>query len=100
MAFYLLKLIPPRPGFPADASTAEMDAMGRHSDYIRHLVDTGAVFAAGPVMDPAGTWGVAIVQAADEAAVTALCNDDPVIKAGLGFRWEVLPMASLMAPVL
>lgn len=100
MAFYLLKLIPPRPSFPADASTAEMDAMGRHADYIHHHVDAGTVFAAGPVMDPAGTWGVAIIQAEDADAVAELCAGDPVIKAGLGFRWEVLPMASLLAPVL
>lgn len=99
MAFYLLKLIPPRPTFPAEASTAEMEAMGRHADYIRHQIDLGIVFAAGPVMDPAGTWGVAIVEAEDDAALRKLCDDDPVIRAGLGFRWDVLPMASLLAPV-
>lgn len=99
MAFYLLKLIPPRPTFPVDASTAENEAMGRHADYLRHLIDLGTVYAAGPVMDPAGTWGVAIAEAHDEAAVQQVCNDDPVIRAGLGFHWEVLPVASLLAPV-
>ena len=99
MAFFLLRLIPPRLTFPGDASTAESEAMGRHADYIRHLIDLGTVYAAGPVMDPAGTWGVAIVEAHDDAAVQQMCADDPVIRAGLGFRWEVLPMASLLAPV-
>jgi len=94
-----MKLIPPRPAFPADASPAELEAMGRHSDYIRHLIDVGTVFAAGPVMDPAGTWGVAIVEAEDEAATRKLFEDDPVVRAGLGFHWEILPMASLLAPV-
>ena len=99
MAFFLMKLIPPRPTFPADATTPELEAMDRHSDYIRHLVDTGAVFAAGPVIDPEGTWGVAIAEAEDAAAAREICNADPVIRAGLGFRWNILPMASLLAPV-
>jgi uncharacterized protein YciI len=99
MAFFLMKLIPPRRSFPADANTSELEAMDRHSDYIRHLVDTGVVFAAGPVMDPEGTWGVAIAEADDEAEARRLCADDPVIRAGLGFRWDILPMASLLAPV-
>ena len=99
MAFYLMKLIPPRPAFPADATTAEMEAMGRHADYIRHHIDAGTIYAAGPVMDPAGTWGVAIVEVPDDEALASLCGGDPVIRAGLGFRWEVLPMASLLAPV-
>jgi uncharacterized protein YciI len=99
MAFYLMKLLPPRATFPADASTAEMDAMGRHADYLRHHVDAGTVFAAGPVIDPAGAWGVAIVEVEDDAALAALCDGDPVIRAALGFRWEALPMASLLAPV-
>ena len=99
MAFFLMKLIPPRPTFPSDASHAELEAMGRHSDYIRHLIDVGTVFAAGPVLDPAGTWGVAISEAHDEVALRQLCDADPVIQAGLGFHWEVLPMGSLLAPV-
>ncbi len=99
MAFFLMKLIPPRRSFPADASAPELEAMERHSDYIRHLIDTGVVFAAGPVMDPEGTWGVAIAEADDEVDARRLCADDPVIRAGLGFRWDILPMASLLAPV-
>jgi uncharacterized protein YciI len=100
MAFYLLKLIPPRPAFPAGASSSEMEAMGRHADYIRHQIDAGKVFAAGPVMDPAGYWGLAIAEAGNVDELTALCENDPVIRADLGFHWEVLPMASLLAPVV
>ncbi|MEZ6002186.1 YciI family protein [Hyphomonas sp.] len=99
MAFFLMKLVPPRRTFPADATASELEAMDRHSDYIRHLIDTGSVFAAGPVMDPDGTWGVAIAEADDEADARVLCDHDPVIRAGLGFRWDILPMASLLAPV-
>lgn len=99
MAFFLMKLVPPRRTFPADATEAELEAMDRHSDYVRHLIDLGAVFAAGPVMDPEGTWGVAIAEAQDEATARGLCDADPVIRAGLGFRWDILPMASLLAPV-
>lgn len=99
MAFFLMKLIPPRQTFPADATQPELDAMDQHSDYIRHLIDTASVFAAGPVLDPDGTWGVAIAEAHDEAAARSLCDSDPVIRADLGFRWDILPMASLLAAV-
>jgi len=98
MAYFLMRLIPPRPTFPADATEAEVEAMGRHAEKMQELVDRGVVVAAGPVRDPQGTWGVAIVEAADEAAARELGAADPVVRAGLGFHWQVLPMGSLLAP--
>ena len=42
----------------------------------------------GPVADPAGGYGVAIIEAASEAALEAMQGADPVIAAGRGFAYE------------
>ena len=47
-------------------------------------------------MDPAGAYGIGIICAPDAAAARALWDEDPVIKAGLGFRAEVHPMPSVI----
>lgn len=98
MAYFLMKLVPPRATFPGDATPAEMTAMGQHAEYIRALVREGRILAAGPVMDPAGSWGVALAEVPDEAAARALGAGDPVVRSGLGFRWDVFPMPSLIFP--
>ncbi len=98
MAYFLMKLIPPRPTFPGDASDEELAAMDRHQKHVRRLIHRRLVWAAGPVSDASGTWGVAIAEAGNAAEARAHFDADPVIKANLGFRWETYPMASLMVP--
>lgn len=96
MAHFMLKLNAPRPGFPFDASEQEMAAMAAHSAYWQKEADGGAAIAVGPVFDPAGPFGMAIVECPDEAAASALAGSDPVIIAGLGFRYDVFPIPSLI----
>ncbi|MDQ3629866.1 MAG: YciI family protein [Actinomycetota bacterium] len=48
--------------------------------------------AFGPVLDPAGSWGLAIVQAEDEAEVGALGKADPAVTSGLA-TYGCLPHA-------
>lgn len=98
MPYFMMKLIPPRPTFLSDATPAEMEAMGRHAIYIRSLVRDGKILAAGPVGDPAGAWGFGLAIAADTAEATRWGEADPVVQAGLGFRWEVSPILSLLLP--
>lgn len=98
MPAILLRLHPPRPGFPADATAAEAEAMERHAAWWQGLADAGQAVAAGPVLDPEGVWGLAIVLADGEAAALRLAEDDPVIAAGLGFRYTALPMGGLIVP--
>ena len=51
----------------------------------------------GPVADPAGGYGVAIIEAASEAALEAMQASDPVIAAGRGFAYEnrLMPMIAV-----
>ncbi|MGA9154989.1 MAG: YciI family protein [Candidatus Nitrosopolaris sp.] len=44
------------------------------------------IAVVGLILDPKGPWGVAVVEAADEADVRALGTNDPAVKAGLGFE--------------
>ena len=96
MAYFYLKLVSPRPGFPFDASPEEMSAMQVHADYWQGLAEAGSAIAVGPVFAEGGAFGIAVVEAADQAAAQVLADEDPVIKAGFGFRFEISPMPSII----
>jgi len=70
--------------------------MHQHADYWRALVNQDRAIVLGPVMDPAGAYGIGVILAADQAAARAMVDDDPVIKAGLGFRADVHAMLRAM----
>lgn len=96
MGHYLLHLSPPRASFPSDASAAELEAMQAHGAYWQGQADAGRALAVGPVADPAGIWGMALVEVADEAEADRLAAEDPVIGADLGFAYKVMPVLSLI----
>jgi uncharacterized protein len=91
MPHFFLRLIPPRPTFATDMTPGEREVMAAHAAYLSGLIDKGIGVAFGPVFDPAGAWGMGIVEAADEAAARALTDKDPVVIAGIG-RYEIAPM--------
>lgn len=80
---YVYKLVPPRPTFAADMTEAEAAVMAEHAAYWTAHVSDGQVVAFGPVLDPAGVWGVAIVAAEGESAVRAMGTADPAVTAQL-----------------
>jgi uncharacterized protein YciI len=88
MQHFFCKLKPPRPTFIADMTSEEARLMRAHREYWIPSVETGVVVAMGPVADPAGGYGVAIIQAASRAALEAMQASDPVIAAGCGFAYE------------
>ena len=96
MPYFLLRLAPPRPTFPFDATDAEKGLFEQHSAYWLDQAEAGAAIAVGPVFEPAGTWGLALVEARDEAAAVALGDGDPVIAAGIGFAYALAPVPSLI----
>jgi len=91
MSFFLIKLIPPRPSFAQDMTAAERQVMQAHVGYWKGLAERGLVVVFGPVLDPEGVWGVAIVEVTGEPQVHELIADDPVKVAGLG-TFKVCPM--------
>jgi uncharacterized protein YciI len=92
MNHYFLKLIGPRPDFAATMTGEEKQVMQEHGAYLKGYVDNGTVIVMGPVLDPAGAWGMAVVEAGSEDEVRTIIAKDPTVLSGLGFRWEIYPM--------
>jgi uncharacterized protein YciI len=78
--------------FAQDMSEMERRVMQEHVVYWTGHTESGAVIAFGPVADPKGGWGVAIVEVEDDAAVRKLTDGDPVMRHAIGARYEVLSM--------
>ncbi|HZA78500.1 MAG TPA: YciI family protein [Acidimicrobiales bacterium] len=91
MSHYLYKLIPPRPTFDQDMTDAEASVMGQHVAYWQDLTEKGTAIVFGPVADPAGAWGLAVVEAEAEHDVHALGVGDPAVASELA-RFEVCAM--------
>jgi uncharacterized protein YciI len=96
MGYFHLKLVSPRPTFPFDITEAEGKAMAEHSIYWRKLAGDGHAIVVGPVFDPTGPYGLAIVETENEAEAEALGAADPIVKSGFGFRYEVAPMPQII----
>jgi uncharacterized protein YciI len=79
----------------------EAALMQEHGEYWIDLVAKGSVIVFGPVADPRGMWGLAVIEADDESQVRAYGANDPAIKAGIGFLFEIYPMprAAVRKPV-
>ena len=92
MPHFLYKLIPPRPTFPADMTEEEGAVMQEHFGYWPGLIEQRQAVAYGPVMDPGGTYGIAVVEVDDESAAQRIADSDLAITASVGFGFEVHPM--------
>ena len=90
--YFLFRLNPPRPTFSQDMTSTEREVMQTHGAYWSSLADKGVAIVVGPVADPAGTWGVAIVESTDQATARALADADPVSTSGLAFQYDIFPM--------
>jgi uncharacterized protein len=96
MAGYVFRLLGPRPSFPGDMTPEEAAVMDEHAQYWRALTRAGTAVAFGPVADPAGVYGLAVVQADDDVAAQSLSDSDPAVRSGKGFRFEIAPMMALI----
>jgi uncharacterized protein YndB with AHSA1/START domain len=92
LRFYLCRLLAARPSFMTDMTAEERAVMLEHGGYWRRKLAEGSVIAFGPVLDPAGGWGVGIVAVRDEAELQKFQSEDPAIKSKIGLRYEALPM--------
>ena len=96
MPHFACRLIAPRPSFMLDMTPDEGALMQTHAGYWRTLLDRGTALLFGPVADPAGGWGLAVIEVANQDEAAALTARDPVIEAGAGFRYEILPMPTVV----
>jgi len=75
--YFALKLIPPRASFAQDMTDSERIVMQQHVQYWTDLMAQGKVIAFGPVLDPAGVYGLGLVRAESESAVRSIIDNDP-----------------------
>lgn len=92
MNTFFCKLVPPRPTFSQDVTEAEREIMREHAAYWQRCLEAGHVVAFGLVADPAGAFGMGIIEVADEDEARRLTAEDPAILSGRGFRYEIHPM--------
>jgi hypothetical protein len=92
MNHFLYRLIPPRPTFLEDMSETEGTIMEAHFGYWAGVITERQAVAYGPVMDPAGVYGVAVLEVVDEATARSIAANDPANKSNGGFRFELHPM--------
>ena len=99
MNHYVYKLIPPRPTFGEDQTEDEGAIMGAHVQYWSGLFEQGSVVAYGPVDDPAGMWGLAVVGAESEDAIHAIVGLDPAVSSGMAtYAVYSMPVAIVRQP--
>ena len=96
MPYFPLRLTPPRPSFPLDATEAEKALFSEHAAYWIARAQEGRAIAVGPVFEPGNIWGLALVETDDEAGAIALGAADPVIAANAGFAYAAAPVPSLI----
>lgn len=91
---FFYKLVPPRASFAQDMTANEAAMMGQHAAYWKSLIEGGLkVFALGPVADPAGAFGIGVMEVDTEAAAHELaCNDPAIVQTQFGFRYEMRSM--------
>jgi uncharacterized protein YciI len=101
MSCFVYQLVAPRPTFAQTMTDGEAALMQEHGRYWIDLVRKGIVIVFGPVADPKGTWGLAVLEADNEIQAHAYGANDPAVKASVGFAFEVhrMPQVTLRTSV-
>ena len=89
---FFCKLHPPRASFLQDMTPEDGALMQQHGEYWREWMARGHILAFGVVGDPAGVYGVGIVDFPSESAVRSFTDGDPTVRSGKGFSFEIHPM--------
>jgi uncharacterized protein len=93
---FLIKLIPPRPSFALDMTNEEKRLMQEHVVYWTGLADNGVALLFGPVLDPAGSYGIGVLEVQYEEELKVLIANDPVTKSGREFTHEAYLMPQVV----
>jgi len=70
---------------------AEGAVMEKHAAYWAEMFKTGKVLIIGPVLDPKGAWGIAVLETDSLADAQQMADNDPSVKSGLN-KAELSPM--------
>jgi uncharacterized protein len=92
---FFYKLIAPRPDFHVTMNEEEQLAMGQHMQFWAELFNRGLVAVYGPVFDPAGVFGMAVLEVANESDAEDIRRNDPAIASGV-CTGHLIPMEAGM----
>ena len=92
--FFAVYLNPPRPDFAMTMTESERAVMMEHVEYWKDKMKQGKVYAFGPVMDPAGVYGLGVVGVENELELKDFIANDP---AGKINRYEYFPMRAIVS---
>ncbi len=87
--YFFVRTDNPRPTFHLDMTPKERLVMEKHVAYWSEKAERGIAIVFGPVMDPAGVYGMGVYNVEDEAEMRRLLDADPA--KGL-LQYEVAPM--------
>jgi uncharacterized protein len=89
---FFLKLNPLRSTFMSDMTDDEKMIMQKHVAYWAPYIDDGTVIVLGPVFDPKGGYGIAVIQVDTDEQLKELTDNDP----GNGLNhYEIYPMKAV-----
>jgi hypothetical protein len=89
---FFLKLNPPRASFMMDMTEEERTIMQKHVAYWAPYIEDGTVIVLGPVMDPKGGYGIAVVNVDSDEQLKNIITRDPAN--GLN-HYEIYPMRAV-----
>lgn len=93
-SFFFARLIANRPDFARSMTADEQATMRAHVGFLHAQVAAGTLVVAGPVLDPAGVFGMAVFEAESMDALRALLERDPARAIG---HYELFPMGSAVS---
>lgn len=82
MPTFVLRLIAPRPNFAQTLTDGEREVMNSHAAHWRPYLERGEMVVFGPVLTDEDSYGLAVVESEDEAALREFAAQDPVVKTG------------------
>ncbi|WP_262713381.1 YciI family protein [Segetibacter aerophilus] len=85
--------MPSRPDFSQTMTEEELSVMKQHAEYLKEYMNQGSILIFGPVLDPNGAFGLAIVAADNEDEVKRIIENDPASKIN---KYEYYPMLATL----
>ena len=92
LTHYFMKPNPPRASFTQDMTPEERAIMLAHVQYWMPYVQDGTIIVLGPVADPKGGYGIAVIGVYDRSRLDELVAADPAN--GL-CSYEIHPMRAV-----
>jgi uncharacterized protein YciI len=89
--FFFYKLYPPRPTFHLDMNEEEKTVMQQHMQYWAKLTDQRNAIVYGPVFDPTGVFGMAVIEVDSDEEANNISKQDPAVSSHVCTS-ELIPM--------